>query len=116
MVEEDTNYAGNDANNGFPKQSDAMSCKEYCKSNYPSAKYFTWVSPSAPSTKSYFYNTCWCKLSDSGKRHEQGETSGEVNCGDQGNENPLLLNSVSKEVSFQVTSLSTLPTPSTATS
>ena len=89
MLEEDTNYAGNDVNNGSPRQDDAMSCKEYCKSNYPRAKYFTWVSPSAPWTKFYIYNTCWCKLSDSGKRNQQGETSGEVTCGDQGNENPL---------------------------
>ena len=98
MVEEDTNYQGNDINNGLadPRQYDAMSCKTYCKSNYLSAGYFTWVSPS--SAESHFHNTCWCKNSDSGKAYEQGETSGEVTCGDQGNENPLLLNSVSKDV------------------
>ena len=97
MVEEDTNYQGNDINNGIfdLRKYDAMSCKAYCKSNYQSARYFTWVSPSAP--LSIYHNTCWCKNSDSGKKHEQGEISGEVNCGDQGNESPLLLNSISKD-------------------
>ena len=87
MVEEDTDYARSNLNSGLEdqRQSDAMSCKAFCKSNYQSARYFTWVSPSV--ARNEYFNTCWCKQSDSGKKDNQGVTSGEVTCGDKGNEN-----------------------------
>ena len=84
VIEEDTMYFGNDLNDGLndPKQYDAESCRSFCKSDYPSAKYFNWVGPHAPWTPGH--NTCWCKYSDSGRRAETGHTSGEVTCEDQG--------------------------------
>ena len=83
-IEEDTSYAGNDLNDGLedPKQDDAESCRSFCKSDYPSAKYFTWVGPDV--TWQRGRNACWCKDSDSGRMDGRGKTSGAVTCGNQG--------------------------------
>ena len=84
VIEEDISNHSNDINDGRndPKQYDAESCKSFCKSTYPTAKYFKWVSPYAAWTPGH--NTCWCKYSDSDRRDERGQTSGDVTCGDSG--------------------------------
>ena len=79
-------YFGNDLNNGLegPQQHDAESCRSFCRSDYPSAKFFNWIGPNADWTSGH--NTCWCKSSDSGKKGERGHTSGQTACVDQGDE------------------------------
>ena len=48
LVEENISNFGFDINNGNtdPKQNDAASCRSFCEANYPTAKYFDWISPS----------------------------------------------------------------------
>ena len=73
-------YDGNDLNQGLdvPRQKDAASCQSYCKSNYPTATHFDWVSPS--NSWGAGHNTCWCKTSNAGRKVVQGTSAGEVIC------------------------------------
>ena len=61
-------------NNGHndPRQIDAESCRSFCESNYPTAKFFVWAS--LPS----YNGQCFCKASDAGKDIRLGMHSGEI--------------------------------------
>ena len=84
-TEKDVHYPGSDINNGNkdPKQYDDRSCASYCKTNYPEASYFTWVSDSWSKNEAS-HNTCWCKRADAISRRtvEEGLTSGSLFCQD----------------------------------
>ena len=76
ITEEDYAYNGNDV--GIYR-SGAMdndiwtyeSCRDYCRSNHPTAKYFTyWMSD----------GRCSCKSSDEGRSTKPGKISGNVHC------------------------------------
>ena len=70
LIEENIDYYWNDVNDGRQdKQSDAESCQSFCKATHPSARYFTWVSPTSD---------CWCKTSNSGRRVAMNLISGEL--------------------------------------
>ena len=76
------NYDG-DVNNinkamDDPRQNKAESCQSYCKTNYPAATHFSWVSPSSSWTNGH--NRCWCRYSTAGRGVKSGTTSGEVIC------------------------------------
>ena len=88
LIEENTSFYGNDLNDGHPKQNDVESCRSHCRSTYPTAKYFEWVGPSSFWSPSSWWvpNTCWCKDSDSGRKKRDGSTSGEVTCGNDGDD------------------------------
>ena len=78
--EDNFDYKGNDVNLGsVEKKQDWQSCQSYCKTDYPSATYFTWKKP----YENWFLGTlgeeCYCKTSMSGRRPDQGTVSGEVN-------------------------------------
>ena len=81
VIEENVAYPGNDLNDGNndPRQNDVDSCQSYCKTNYPAATHFEWVSPSHSWTAGH--KTCWCKHSNAGRVVAQGSTSGELICG-----------------------------------
>ena len=70
MIENNIAYSVNDINNGGDPQNDAQSCRSFCKSNYPTAKYFTLGTA----------NNCRCKTSNSGRKVNQGAVSGNVMC------------------------------------
>ena len=69
IIENNIDYPGNDINNGDP-QNDAESCRSFCQSNYPTAKYFSLGTG----------NACRCKTSNSGRIVKQGVVSGNVMC------------------------------------
>ena len=85
LIEENFMYpgGGNDLNNGqaSPRQNDYASCKSYCKSNHPTAKYFEWHSTS--SVASSMHKICYCKASNANKYTATwgGTFNGEVDCG-----------------------------------
>ena len=78
LIEENIVYPGNDINDGSsdPKQNDAESCRSFCESNYPTAMYFGWFSPSNGGVN--LHKTCWCKSSKAGRKSVQGSYSGEI--------------------------------------
>ena len=84
LIEENTSFQSNYLNDGYsdPRQNDVESCRSFCRSNYPTAKYFEWVGPFVSMNP----ETCWCKESSSGKTHLEGSKSGEVACGNNGND------------------------------
>ena len=69
-IEVDMGNPTNNLNNGNtdPKQNDTESCRSFCESNYPTAKFFVWNQN----------HNCWCKSSDNGKRQEPGKYHGEI--------------------------------------
>ena len=73
----------NDLNigNASPKQYDVASCQSFCKTNYPAAKYFEWVSTASLNHNGH--NTCYCKVSNANKYAAVygGTFAGEVDCG-----------------------------------
>ena len=81
IFEQDTKYHGNNLNHGpdDPRQSDAESCRLFCKDSYPTSTHFDWVSPANGWTAGH--NTCWCKTSIANTEVLQGTIAGEVNCG-----------------------------------
>ena len=87
LIEENTAFYGNNLNDGLsdPLQDDVESCRSFCKSTYPTAKYFHWVGSSSNWQPGY-HNTCWCKHSDSGRKTRDGSTSGEVACRNDGDD------------------------------
>ena len=78
LIEENTSYHGNDMNGGTDKQPDLESCKSFCRSNYPTAKYFGYVSPDFPNKASA--SACRCKYSNAGRRKHNGVFAGELGC------------------------------------
>ena len=80
LIEENTSYHGNDLNIGIYKQPDLESCKSFCSSNYPTAKYFGYVSPDFPNKASA--SACRCKSSNAGRRKYNGVFAGELGCDD----------------------------------
>ena len=89
-LEENTNYSGNDVNEGADHlHPDVEHCRTFCKSNYPEASHFSWVSPSGPNWGQTPKKSCWCKTSDRGRHNVDGITSGRVDCG-KGNESLVL--------------------------
>ena len=87
LIEENTSFQSDYLNDGYsdPRQNDVESCRSFCRSNYPTAKYFEWVGPSPWWDPFSLWqpepNTCWCKHSDQGRKTRDGSTSGEVICG-----------------------------------
>ena len=80
IIEQNIAYNGTSLNDiDDPRQSDAESCKLYCKSNYPNATHFGWKSPS--SNWVVGRNSCWCKNSIYSKESRQNTFSGELYCG-----------------------------------
>ena len=62
-----------------PKRNDAESCRSYCKSNYPTTIYFSWISTTSSWTQGH--KRCYCKTSNAGPRVNNGGTfSGNVHC------------------------------------
>ena len=45
LIEENMTIPGHDINDGpqDPRQNDAEGCRSFCKANYPSTMYFTWI-------------------------------------------------------------------------
>ena len=86
-VEHDINYdCGTDCtlNDGFDDRVDDWeSCKSLCESDQATAFYFSYV----PYYKEWwgadghYSKTCWCRSSDSGRKHSSGLVSGDLNCG-----------------------------------
>ena len=67
-------------NNGLNNiQYDVEACRLSCRSETGS-EFFDWVSQDYHDSD--FYNTCWCKSSDSGRTYSAGVISGNVNCVD----------------------------------
>ena len=65
-------------NGGTDKQPDLESCKSFCRANYPSAKYFGYVSPDFPNKEAA--SACRCKYSNAGRRAYNGVFAGELGC------------------------------------
>ena len=63
----DLNYRTRDATGA----TDALSCWSFCRSNYPNAKYFTFV---------HRNDACMCKTNFATRRQNAGADSGEVIC------------------------------------
>ena len=80
-LEENTNYSGNDITSTLDVP-DVQHCRTFCKSNYPEASHFSWVSPSGPNWGQAPKKSCWCKTSDQGRSIVDGITSGRVDCGE----------------------------------
>ena len=81
QCEENTDYWVNyaDANDGWADRlPDLNSCKSHCKNNYPSAPYFTWLSPAYSMAEGH--NACYCKFGIGTRKVVAGLTSGEVEC------------------------------------
>ena len=78
--EENISYTGTELNAGTdgPAQDDAESCRSFCKSNYPSATHFGWVTPSSDWIEGR--KTCWCKTTIVGAESQQDIIAGVVNC------------------------------------
>ena len=69
LIEENIKYDGNDINNAWSQQANEKSCRSFCETNYPTAKYFTLNK----------WNTwCLCKTSDAGREAITGYHSGEI--------------------------------------
>ena len=81
QIEEGVAYNGYDLNNGLlsPTHRDGESCRHYCSNNFPSARYFTYITTSA-NTLSNYKQTCWCKLSNATRELFGGKVSGEIDC------------------------------------
>ena len=74
------NYPGHDLNDGtIDKAADMRACRTHCAANYPSAKYFTYIRPSAPHNP----KGCWCKNAKSDRRNDPKMVSGEICRGKQ---------------------------------
>ena len=71
-IEENTWLPGYDVYNGYnaPKQNDAESCRSFCQSNYPTAKFFVWMEIKG--------GVCNCTTSDAGRKAETGNHSGRI--------------------------------------
>ena len=78
LIEENIGNTSSDLNNGntYDRQNDAQSCRSFCKSNYPTALYFTWMSPAHHWVAGR--EACFCKSSDAGRRSEPGVYFGEI--------------------------------------
>ena len=77
-IEENITLPGYDINDGDtdPRQNDAESCRSFCKANYPSAAYFTWVGPSFQHQT--WRKKCWCKTSNADREAATGVSSGKI--------------------------------------
>ena len=81
LVEPNTNYQGNAMNKGMDdKQPDLESCKSFCRSNYPTAKYFSYASPDYPHPILNNAKFCSCKHSNGGRKELKGFISGDLTC------------------------------------
>ena len=81
LIEEISYGHGSSVNDAMadPKRNDAESCRSFCKSNYPTAMYFTWISTTSSWTAAH--KRCYCKTSNAGPRVNNGGTfSGNVHC------------------------------------
>ena len=78
LIEENMTIPGHDINDGpqDPRQNDAEGCRSFCKANYPSTMYFTWIGLSYEHQT--MHKICWCKTSNGGKKADPGVYSGEV--------------------------------------
>ena len=80
-INEDVTYKRYDVNDGFQgKQPDVESCLSFCRTNHPSATYFSWHSPQGEWEDGR--GACYCMTSNSDPRKPQvwGWFSGEVSC------------------------------------
>ena len=83
-VQLETNYGGNDLNDGYTDQEMLYvgSCQSFCESKYPSSTHYTLVTPriGSWSSNTAAYNTCWCKSANGGAGHTSGMIAGETYC------------------------------------
>ena len=74
-------YTGDDLNDGIDdSQPSLISCVSFCKDNYPEASYYSYADDSVTDVGSGFYNSCWCKHNNSGRKAMNGVTSGALSC------------------------------------
>ena len=70
---------GCDVNDGYNERQPTLSgCAFHCKNNYPTAPYFTWITPASSWTDGR--ESCYCKVGVGTRKFEAGMTSGPVDC------------------------------------
>ena len=70
---------GCDVNDGYNERLPTLSgCAFHCKNNYPTALYFTWITPASGWTDGR--ESCYCKVGVGTRKVETGMTSGHVDC------------------------------------
>ena len=78
-INENVAYNGYGVNNGLQdKQPDVESCQSFCKTDHPSAPYFSWCSPGCDWKEGR--RSCWCQTSNADPRGLFGSLCGEVSC------------------------------------
>ena len=79
VIEENKDYHnGDNLNIGqHDTQPDFESCQSFCKTNHPSATYFSWIKLTGPEP---YPLACYCKTTNKERQGEDGFISGEVSC------------------------------------
>ena len=76
-IERNVSYLGGDVNDGRKDgRPNVRECRTLCRSK--NARYFDWVSAEHPDRRQH--KSCWCKISNAGRRASPGVIAGETNC------------------------------------
>ena len=78
-MEDNINYHGGDVQQPEEWQHTVEGCKKYCRTEYPKALFFSWVSPQYADTS--IRSRCYCKTTYQRRTPLTGITSGRVDCG-----------------------------------